>query len=541
MPAEPVRRAAAGALVVLACSAAAAAAAWSPAERASVGPLVARSPDVAMNRRGDAAAAWVRGAGRKAMVVVSLRAAGGDWSRPEGDLPARAARGRPAGVAGRRRPGGGRVAPGGRHPPGALRGPAAPQARPRGARARAPGGRDALGPHPDAVEPPADGGPARPGHRRAAASPWPPGTGAPGTPRTIPAITVRCRCPRAAAPGRGACPTASPGSDSCDQLRAPRVGVGGAGQAVVWWQCDLPGDRTTAFSSSRAPDQPFTVDRELPFQSAGDARGRPRGVRERHGRGRERRRRWPFTSGAARCCADGVSLEELPVAGSRPSLDRDGGPPQLAVNASGDALSAWIGSDLRTRAAVIAVRPRGGRAGGARSRQADPPRRCGWPWATAAWAWWRGRAPAGCSPTSRAADGSLAIGTRISRRRRLRRRGARGGDGRRRRRGRVLDAATSAATRWWSARSSPPPEDPGDGRWVRLGASRADGCGLPSPTGEDHASRITVTRVSFRDVRASHATGRTRVHSQAARHRSRPVQVRLARSRPTTCSSPSAA
>jgi hypothetical protein len=92
MPAEPVRRAAVGALAVLACSAATAAGAWSPAEPASVGPLAARSPDVAMNGRGDAVAAWVRGTGRKAMVVVTLRAAGGEWSRPE----AVSRRGRPA-------------------------------------------------------------------------------------------------------------------------------------------------------------------------------------------------------------------------------------------------------------------------------------------------------------------------------------------------------------------------------------------------------------------------------------------------------------
>ena len=167
MPAEPARRAAAGALVVLACSAAAAAAAWSPAERASVGPLVARSPDVAMNRRGDAAAAWVRGAGRKAMVVVSFRAAGGDWSRPEGV----SRRGRPAVDPQVSLDAGGRVVVAWRQVVGTR------LVRFAGLRRRKPvlvvrarerqAARDALGPHPDAVEPPGDGGPARPGHRRA--------------------------------------------------------------------------------------------------------------------------------------------------------------------------------------------------------------------------------------------------------------------------------------------------------------------------------------------------------------------------------------
>ena len=190
------------------------------------------------------------------------------------------------------------------------------------------------------------------------------------------------------------------------------MGVGDAGQAVVWWQCDLPGDRTTAFSSSRAPDQPFTVDRELPFQSAGDLAAdlvvsgngtvvavSADGVALHFWRG-------PVL-------ADGVSLEELPVAGSRPSLDRDGGPPQLAVNASGDALAAWIGSDLRTRAAVIAS-DLGVAAPAALDPGKQTPRgvrvavgdgRLG----VVAWTG-SGRVLA----TSRAADGSLAIGTRIS-------------------------------------------------------------------------------------------------------------------------------
>ena len=207
-------------------------------------------------------------------------------------------------------------------------------------------------------------------------------------------------------------PVGVSGSDACDRLRAARVSVGDAGEAVVWWQCDLAGDRTTAYASSRVPDQPFTADRELPFQSAGalaadlvvSGNGTVVGISAEgvvlH-----------FWRGPV--LADGISLEELPVAGSRPSLDPDGGPPQVDVNAGGDALAAWIGADLRTRAAVIAAD-----LGVAAPTAVDPgkqsPRgvrvavgdgRLG----LVAWTG-SGRVLA----TSRADDGSLATGTRIS-------------------------------------------------------------------------------------------------------------------------------
>ena len=353
MPAEPARRAAAGAIVVLACSVAAAAAAWSPAEQASVGPLAARSPDVAMNRRGDAAAAWVRGIGRRAMVVVSLRAAGGDWSRPEGV----SRRGRPAvdpqvsldadgrvvvvwrqvvgsrlvRFADRRR----------RKPVLVVRARERQAAATRWDRIQTLSSPRQTAGRPDLA---IDG-------RGVAVATWHLGT---GNTSADPGYHGEVQVSEEHSAQTWSLPDAVSGSDACDQLRAPRVGVGDAGQAVVWWQCDLAGDRITAYASSRVPDQPFTVDRELPFQSAGDLAAdlvvsgngtvvaiSAEGVALHFWRG-------PVL-------ADGVSLEELPVAGSRPSLDPDGGPPQLDVNAGGDALAAWIGSDLRTRAAVIAA------------------------------------------------------------------------------------------------------------------------------------------------------------------------------------------
>jgi hypothetical protein len=59
------------AALLLGAAAAPAAAAWGDAERASVGPLDATSPDVALNARGDAAAVWVRGSGRGRQIVAS--------------------------------------------------------------------------------------------------------------------------------------------------------------------------------------------------------------------------------------------------------------------------------------------------------------------------------------------------------------------------------------------------------------------------------------------------------------------------------------
>jgi hypothetical protein len=411
MPAEPVRRAAAGALAVLVCSAAAAAAAWSPAERASVGPLAARSPDVAMDDRGDAAAAWVRGSGRRAMVVVSLRTDGGEWSRPE----AVSRRGRPAVDPQVSVDAAGRVVVVWRQVVGSR------LVRIEGQRRRRPvlvvRARELLSgethweriqtlssPRQTAGRPDLaiDG-------RGIALATWHWGT---GTTSADPGYHGEVQVAEGRSAQSWSPPDGVSGSGSCDQLRAPRVTVGGAGAAIVWWQCDLAGDRSTAFSSSRGPDEPFAAGRELPFRSAGDlaadlvVSGNGTAVAvsadgvELH-----------FWRGPVQ--ADGVSLQELPVAGSRPSLDRDGGPPQVGVNDDGDALAAWIGSDLRTRAAVIAAdlgvaAPAAldpGKQSPAGVRVAVGDGRLG----LVAWT-----ASGRVIASSRADDGSLAAGARIS-------------------------------------------------------------------------------------------------------------------------------
>lgn len=353
MRAEPLRGAALGAVALLACSAAAAAGAWSPAEPASVGPLPARSPDVAMNARGDAATAWVRGTGRSAMVVVSFRAVGGEWSRPE----AVSRRGRRAvdpqvvvDAAGRIVVVWRQVARGGvvriegvrrRRPFYVVR---ARERRPGEARwdpiqtlsgVRLTAGRPDL-----AVN-----------GRGVALATWHWGTGnAPEDPGYEGRVQV--------AEGHSAQPWSLPedvsGSTACHRMRAPRVAVDDGGRAVVWWQCDLVGDQSTALATSRAPDQPFAAAHELPFRSAGDLAAdlalAGDGTAVAVSADGQTLRFW---RGPVR--PEGLALQELPVAASRPGLDRDAGPPRVAVNADGDALAAWIGSDLRTRAAVIAA------------------------------------------------------------------------------------------------------------------------------------------------------------------------------------------
>lgn len=353
MRGEPLRRAVLGALALLAGCAATAAGAWTPAEQASVGPLPARSPDVAMNARGDAAAAWVRGSGRSAMVVVSFRAVGGGWSRPEAvsrrgrravdpqvavDAAGRivvvwrqVARGMVVRIDGVRR----------RRPLLVVR---ARERRPGEARwdriqtlssVRRTAGRPDLA---------VDG-------RGVALATWHWGTG--NTPED-PGYEGHVQVAEGRSAERWSLPADVSGSTSCHRLRAPRVAVDGAGHAVVWWQCDLVGDQSTALATSRVPDQPFAPAHELPFRSVGDLAAdlalAGDGTAVAVSAAAETLRFW---RGPVR--PEGLSLQELPVAGARPGLDRDAGPPRVAVNADGDALAAWIGSDLRARAAVIAA------------------------------------------------------------------------------------------------------------------------------------------------------------------------------------------
>ena len=143
-------------------------AAWTPPERASVDPGEARAPDVAVNPRGAAVAAWVRTLpGGVPEIVATVRAAGRRRLGAGGRrLAPRARRRRPHGrdLPLRRRRGG--LAPGGARPGPHGRRPPAHPGRLRGLRPRAPGG-GPLGTGGRAVQRPAEGGAARDRGRRA--------------------------------------------------------------------------------------------------------------------------------------------------------------------------------------------------------------------------------------------------------------------------------------------------------------------------------------------------------------------------------------
>jgi hypothetical protein len=339
-------------LCLLGVGASTAGAAWTPAERASVGRLDATSPDVAMNARGDAAAVWVRGSGRRRQIVASLRPLGGSWSRPEGI----SRRGRPAidpKVA---------VDPDGR----------TVVAWRQVARTRAV--RTARGRRPQAVyvarareralvaerwEPIATlSDPAQKvgrvylgvDGRRVAVAAWHWGTGTrPSDPGYVGLVQLAER----PLGGEWSAPLRASRASDCGQVRRPRVAVGASGHAVVWWQCDLPGDASVAAAVARGPGEGFGPEVRLPIRGeqeiAADLAVAPNG-RAVAVSGSATALQWwrgPVTQ-------SGVALDELPALGKAESLERGAGSPRIAVGPSSDALSAWIAPRGTTRAAPIA-------------------------------------------------------------------------------------------------------------------------------------------------------------------------------------------
>lgn len=344
-------------LAVVAVSALAAApvasAAFEAPERASKGPLPARTPDVAVNAQGDAAAAWVRGAGRAAMVVVSGRAAGGGWDEPQ----AISRRGRPAidpqiaidaqglvVVAWRQVDRVRRV----RTEDGRRRQAVyVTRARERlltDARwspiTTLSSTRQKVGPPRLAID---DTG--------QAVAAWHWGT---GTNPRAPGFVGEVQVSERAMTGGWSTPARASRATLCGEVRLPRVAVGARGHAVVWWQCDLPGDRSTALAISREPGQPFGDEAELPFR--GDADVSASLVVSASGR-----------VAAVSAAADGslawwaadvtdrLSLQALPALGPAERSDPVAGAPRIAANAGGDALTAWTDRSGRPRAAPIAA------------------------------------------------------------------------------------------------------------------------------------------------------------------------------------------
>lgn len=333
--------------------AAPASAAWDPPARASRGPLPAGSPDVAVNARGDAVAAWVRGARRDAAIVVSTRPAGQAWGEPV----AISRRGRPAI--------GPKVAidPQGRVvvvwrqvvrtrfvTTGAGRRRQAvyvARARERLVSETRWSPISTLSSDRHKVGPPEVGVDGRGGVLVA----WHWGT---GTSPADPGFVGRVQYVERPADGDWSSPRRLSRSGLCTEVRLPRVAVGAQGNAVVWWQCDLSGGRSTAMAVSRAPGSPLGAETQLPFRQAGDVAAdlavAPSG-----------------RAVAVSAASDGtlswwrgdvgpaLSLNALAALATDERIDADAGPPRVAVNTTGDALSAWTDLLGRPRAAPIAA------------------------------------------------------------------------------------------------------------------------------------------------------------------------------------------
>ena len=349
----PVARTLALATAAVLAGAAPATAAWDPPARASQGPLTAGSPDVAVNPRGDAVAAWVRGARRDAMVVVSIRPAGEAWGEPV----AISRRGRPAIDP--------RVAI---DPQGGVVVVWRQVVRTRFVTTAAGRRRQAvyvarvrerlvsetrwspittLSSDRQKVGPPELGVDGRGGALVA----WHWGTGtSPADPRFV----GRVQYVERAASGDWSSPRRLSRAGLCAEVRLPRVAVGAQGHAVVWWQCDLSGGRSTAMAVSHAPGARLGTEAQLPFRQMGDVSADL----------------VVTTTGlavAVSAASDGtltwwrgdvgpaLALNALPALATDERIDADAGRPQVAVNATGDALSVWTDLLGRPRAAPIAA------------------------------------------------------------------------------------------------------------------------------------------------------------------------------------------
>lgn len=338
-------------LIALA-SAAPALGAWGAPERASRGPEPAHSPDAAVNAAGDAVATWVTGARLRERIAVSVRPAGGVWSAPQ-----------IVSGSGRRAidpqvvvDGSGRVVVVWRQAVrtrtvrvrGVPRRQAVYVVRARDKRLndvlwgpvtvlssdRQKVGRPAVG-----IDEDGD-----------AVASWHWGTGTPPTQR---GYVGQIQMSERMQDGSWTIARRLSTSSLCRSVDDPRVAMGARGHAVIWWRCDIGSGRTTAISVSRGPGETFGPERELPFRTFGEvsadlavsASGRAVAVSVGSGGALDW---WRGDVSAA------LALTGLPALGSSERVDPRAGGPAVAINGTGDALSAWIDRIDRARAASIA-------------------------------------------------------------------------------------------------------------------------------------------------------------------------------------------
>ncbi len=352
---------AATATAALLVGAGTAAAAWSPTERASRGPLPAADPTVAMNARGDAVAAWVRGARRAQMIVVSAREAGGDWEEPV----AISRRGRPAidPVATIDGQGGivvvwrqvvrvRRIATS----RGTVRRQAVYVVRARQRALGAPrwsrvttlsSARQKVGAPSAAVDVTGD-----------VVAAWHWGTGtSPRDPGFVGQVQYAARPVGGAWTG----PRRISRSTACSEVRRPQVAMGALGDTVIWWQCDLPDDRSVAVAVARPAGRALGPEAALPIARTGDVAAdiaiAPDGRATAVSAGSGGLVQWWRGD-----VGDTLTLSALPALSKGERLDEDAGRPRVAVSAAGDALTAWTDMLGRPRAAPVASDLGGGSA-----------------------------------------------------------------------------------------------------------------------------------------------------------------------------------
>ena len=338
-----------------------------------------------MNARGDAVAAWVRGARRAAMIVVSVRAAGGGWSEPV----AISRRGRPAIDPVATIDGQGGIVVVWRQVVRVRRiatadGPRRQAVYVVRARQRALGSprwsrvttlsssRQKVGAPSAAVDAMGD-----------VIAAWHWGTGtSPADPGFVGQVQYAERPVGEGWTG----PRRLSRSPACSEVRRPKVATGTLGDAVIWWQCDLPAGRSTAVAVARPAGKALGPEAQLPIAQRGDVMAdlavAPTGRATAVSAGADGTVQWWRGD-----VGDTLTLSALAALTTTERIDLDAGPPRIAVSATGDALTAWTDLLGRPRAAPVASRPgrgrpgvprrrrAGARAGGRRGRRRPPGRR----------------------------------------------------------------------------------------------------------------------------------------------------------------------
>jgi hypothetical protein len=340
----------AGALVAV--SAPSALAAWDPPARASRGPMPAASPRVAMDAGGDAAVAWVRGRGRAAQIVVSVRRADGGWSFPEG-ISRRGGRSLDPAVA---------IDASGRAIVAWRQAVRVRTVVSRGVRRRQNVyvvrvrerqiGETAWSPISTlSSDRQKTGAPSlATDDSGAAVVAWHWGTGtAPGDPGYLGEVQAAARTGTATWSGAARLSRAS----VCRSLRQPRVALGSSGDLVIWWGCELRRGSVTTMSVSRAAGDPMGPEAELPMRGdrgiAADLQVSADGRAVAVGADRDGTLRW--WRGAVDST---LALDPLPAAGGVQRADTTAGAPRLALAASGDGITTWVDPIGRPRAAGVA-------------------------------------------------------------------------------------------------------------------------------------------------------------------------------------------